>query len=283
MFAHVSQSASECCSERGRRMPSRLAVGLKRGLSTEFDVKLMWNSVIIKKKWLKCKIQCSNLTSCVCGGKTVLSTWILLLDRSIARNCIRKVQFSYRNSYLNSRFLRWTVLLAKSDSNLTAQTRAVEYFQLMYAFSGLILTKNHEMELENSRRQSRYLWNTVLVHSILGDVGPVQNHRLSFVLRNIFGHLGCLRASNRSGNTKRVSKGVSGCWENRDLLCSCIVQERRDPTENAKCNSCCWIFSAFVGVDACRIGPETRNWARKGSVIAEKTEIYWFQLKIPHW
>jgi hypothetical protein len=40
MFARVSQSASECCPERGL-MPSRLAVGLKRGHSTEFDVKTM--------------------------------------------------------------------------------------------------------------------------------------------------------------------------------------------------------------------------------------------------
>ena len=56
------------------------------------------------------------------------------------------------------------------------------------------------------------------MHSI-GDVGLVQNRRLSFVPRNIFGRLGCLRASNRSGNTKRGSKGVSGCWENWDLLC----------------------------------------------------------------
>ena len=49
------------------------------------------------------------------------------------------------------------VLLANLDSNLTAQTRAVDYFQLMYAFNGLHLTQNHETELENSRRLSRYL------------------------------------------------------------------------------------------------------------------------------
>jgi len=49
MFARVSQSASECCPERGR-MPSRLAVGLKRGVSTDFDVKLIWNMVIFKNK-----------------------------------------------------------------------------------------------------------------------------------------------------------------------------------------------------------------------------------------
>jgi hypothetical protein len=52
MFARVSQSASECCPERGR-MPSRLAVGLKRSLSTDFDVKLMWNLVIFKKKLIE--------------------------------------------------------------------------------------------------------------------------------------------------------------------------------------------------------------------------------------
>jgi hypothetical protein len=42
-------------------------------------------------------------------------------------------------------------------SNLTAQTRAVEYFQLTYTFNGLNLTQNHKTELENSSLLLRYL------------------------------------------------------------------------------------------------------------------------------
>ena len=34
------------------------------------------------------------------------------------------------------------------------------------------------------------------------------------------------------------------------------------------------MFSAFAGAGGCQIGPENRNGARKGSVVAEKTENY---------
>jgi hypothetical protein len=69
-----------------------------------------------------------------------------------------------------------------------------------------------------------------------------------FARRNISGLCRRLGMSSRSGNTKRGSKGVSGCRENWDLLCSCTGEERRDPTENEKCNSRGGIFMAFVGV-----------------------------------
>jgi hypothetical protein len=65
-----------------------------------------------------------------------------------------------------------------------------------------------------------------------------------------------------------------GLWllEKRDLLCSCTVQERRDPFENAKCYSRGRI--AFESVYAWQIGPETHNGARKESAVAKIFEKY---------
>ena len=71
--------------------------------------------------------------------------------------------------------------------------------------------------------------------------------------------------------------------EKTEIYCARAQYRRggspRDPTENAKCDSRGGMFSAFVGVHACRVDPETRHGgdgARKGSVtvVAEKTEIY---------
>jgi hypothetical protein len=70
---------------------------------------------------------------------------------------------------------------------------------------------------------------------------------------NVFGRPQCLCMLNRSGSTKLGSKRVCGCRENWDLLCSCTVQERRDPLENAKCNSrggMFWPLHTFIHAES---------------------------------
>ena len=61
--------------------------------------------------------------------------------------------------------------------------------------------------------------NTDLLHNG-GEESRIRNRQLSIAPRNVFGPWRCWRVLNRSGNTKRGSKGVGGCWENWDLLCS---------------------------------------------------------------
>ena len=53
-----------------------------------------------------------------------------------------------------------------------------------------------------------------------------------------------------------------------------LCMERRVTFEIAVSYSRGGMFSAFVGDFRCRIGPENRNGARKGSAVAEKTEKY---------
>jgi hypothetical protein len=95
------------------------------------------------------------------------------------------------------------------------------------------------------------------------------------MLRNVFGRPQCLCMLNRSGNTKRCTKRVGGCGENWDLLCLCTVQEKWDPLENANFDSLGRMFSALACFYACWIGPETRNGARKGSVVAKIFEKHY--------
>ena len=53
-----------------------------------------------------------------------------------------------------------------------------------------------------------------------GEEGPDWKWKVRFARRNISGLCRRLGMSSRSGNTKRGSKGVSGCRENWELLCS---------------------------------------------------------------
>jgi hypothetical protein len=50
----------------------------------------------------------------------------------------------------------------------------------------------------------------------------------------------------------------------------------RDPLENANCDSRGGMFSALASFYSCLIGLETRNGARKGSVVAEIFEKHCF-------
>ena len=165
------------------------------------------------------------------------------------------------------------ILSFNGDSKSLSPLRAAECFRPSQMFMGVDSVRKHETGLECDQRLSRKMRIKVAAHG-RGKELAIQNRRLRCARRNVFGLCRWLKMLNRSENTKQGSKGVSGCWENRDLLCSCTGEERRDPTENAKCNSRGGVFSAFVGVDACRIGPETRNGAQKGSVVAEKIENY---------
>jgi len=92
------------------------------------------------------------------------------------------------------------------------------------------------------------IWKLLRCQHVRGEESLVQNGKVRFTRRNISGLCRRLGMSSRSGNTKRGSKGVGGCRENWDLLCSCTEEKRRDPTENEKCDSRGGIFLAFVGV-----------------------------------
>jgi hypothetical protein len=69
--------------------------------------------------------------------------------------------------------------------------------------------------------------------------------------------------SNWSGNTKR------GLIYTVLVASLCTVQERRDPLENANCDSRGGMFSALACFHACWIGPKIRKWAWKGLVVVE--------------
>ena len=66
----------------------------------------------------------------------------------------------------------------------------------------------------------RFFCELLRCQHVRGGESRIRNCQLSFAPRNVFGPRRCWRVLNRSGNTKRGSKGVGGCWENWDLLCS---------------------------------------------------------------
>jgi hypothetical protein len=70
-------------------------------------------------------------------------------------------------------------------------------------------------------------------------------------------------------NGARKGSVVAEIFDKHCGLVHCSLQERRDPLENANCDSRCWIFSALACFYECWIGLEKRNGARKGLVVAE--------------
>jgi hypothetical protein len=67
--------------------------------------------------------------------------------------------------------------------------------------------------------------------------GCLENHRLRFARQTVLSLCRWSRVLTWFGKSKRDSKSVSGRRENWDLLCSCAVQERRDPLKNANFDS----------------------------------------------
>ena len=78
-------------------------------------------------------------------------------------NCAMKVEVSYRNYALFSRYSRVKVHIANPDSNLVALNHAVEWGRSAEAFNDDIMIKNHETEIERGQGLSRKLRNTVLM------------------------------------------------------------------------------------------------------------------------
>jgi hypothetical protein len=78
-------------------------------------------------------------------------------------NCIMKVEFSYRNYALFSRYGRVKVHTANPDSNLAALNHAAEWCRSPEAFNYGILVQNHETEIERVQGLSRKLRNTVFM------------------------------------------------------------------------------------------------------------------------
>ena len=105
-----------------------------------------------------------------------------------------------------------------SGSKSQTPIRAAEYFRQSRVFKGIKSVPKHETGLERGQWLLRKQRFTVLMHS-KGEEGPDWKRKVQFTRRNIFGLRRHWCMSSRSGNTKRGSKGVSGCWENWDLLC----------------------------------------------------------------
>jgi hypothetical protein len=104
------------------------------------------------------------------------------------------------------------------DSKSPSPMRAAECFRPLPVIKDVESVRKHETGLERGQWLLRKQRFTVLVHST-GEEGPDWKCKVQFTRRSIFGLLRRWFMSNRSGNTKRGSKGVSGCWENWDLLC----------------------------------------------------------------
>ena len=72
--------------------------------------------------------------------------------------------------------------------------------------------------------------------------------------------------------TKQRSKGIRGCRENWEILCSCAKWGEEGRVQIAVSDSRGGMFLAFAGVYGSWIAPENRNGTRKGSAVVEKTE-----------
>ena len=70
-----------------------------------------------------------------------------------------KVEISYRNYALFSRYSRVKVHIANPDSNLVALNHAAEWCRSAEAFNDDIMVKNHETEIERGQGLSRKLPN----------------------------------------------------------------------------------------------------------------------------
>ena len=102
--------------------------------------------------------------------------------------------------------------------NSAALKSTAESFLPSEVFTGVMSVQEIETGLERGQWLPRKLRITVSVNS-KGEESRVQNRRLWFVPRNVFGLCRCLRVSNRSGITKRGSKGVSFSRDNWESLC----------------------------------------------------------------
>ena len=91
------------------------------------------------------------------------------------------------------------------------------------------ITTHHEHSMELSwfritKRKSKMAsscrdnWETLNFHALLGEESSVQNRRLRFTRRNLFGLCRWFSVSNRSGKSKRGSNAVGGCRENCKIL-----------------------------------------------------------------
>ena len=145
-----------------------------------------------------------------------MSPYSMYTILTIDENCIMKVKFSFRNSTIFSKYLRLKVHIANPDSNLVALIECVECPLLLKVFYYIYSVRKIETELERIRWLPRKQRMTVLVPIM----GSLQNRHRRFAPREVLGLCGWSRASSRCGKSKRGSKGVGGCRENREWLCS---------------------------------------------------------------
>ena len=130
------------------------------------------------------------------------------------------MEFTNRNCTLFSRYSRMKVHMRNADSNLAALIRALKCLQPIQTLNYAFLVQTNESEIARVQPLLRFSWFKPET-ALNGDWMAIQNRCLHFAQRNVFGLCRCLCVLNWSGNTNRGSKGVSGCWENWDLLCLC--------------------------------------------------------------
>ena len=108
-------------------------------------------------RWLPSNANCNAETPAnwVQWAFCVFSPSTLHTIRTIEKNWIMKVKFSYRDSALFSRYSRMKLHIVSPDSNLAALNRAAECCQPIWAFSGDILTQKNETEIKRGLWLSR--------------------------------------------------------------------------------------------------------------------------------
>ena len=112
----------------------------------------------MRKNCTSCKIASHNIE--VPGIWVQWTHWnfspsSLHIIRTCAKNCTMKVEFSYKNYTLLSRY-SW--LKVHPDSNLVALNSACEYQQLIWACNHEAMVQKNEIEIKEVRLLLRFSW-----------------------------------------------------------------------------------------------------------------------------
>ncbi len=204
----------------------------------------------MRKNCTSCKIASHNIE--VPGIWVQWTHWnfspsSLHIIRTCAKNCTMKVEFSYRNFTLLSRYLQLKVHIVNPDSNLVALNSACEYWQLIWACNDdAMVQKNEKIEIKEDQPLLRFSWFQP-EEAWKGDSMAIQILCRQFAQRNIFGLCRWLKVLNWSGKSKRDSNEIDDCRENWKK--SVLMQhhdKRRAASEIVATNSRGGTFSAFA-------------------------------------
>jgi hypothetical protein len=160
----------------------------------------------------------------------IFSPSSLHIIRTCAKNCTMKVEFSYKNYTLLSRYLRLKVHIVNPDSNLVVLKRAYEYWQPIWACNDDAMVQKNEININEVQPSLRFSWFQP-EEALKGDSMAIRIHcgQLTPRRQNVFGFCRWLKVLYRSGKSKRDSNGVIGCRENWEILCSCWSVTRSEP------------------------------------------------------